>query len=123
MNFIRSLNPKKKTVTENISFEDALLAQLEHKVSKITEDENPEDVITVDVPLFLRLMEYAREDANTDMDLHFVTDNLVRLSASGAALSMDQYEEIVSKPDQQQEVPKKESTLDLGMIRTLAGLK
>jgi hypothetical protein len=31
---------------------------------------NPKDTITVDVPLFIRLLEYAREDAKTDMDLH-----------------------------------------------------
>ena len=31
---------------------------------------NPTDIISVDVPLFIRLLEYAREDAKTDMDLH-----------------------------------------------------
>jgi len=30
---------------------------------------NPQDKITVDVPLFIRLLEYAREDAKTDIDL------------------------------------------------------
>ena len=40
---------------------------------------NPEDKITVDVPLFIRLLEYAREDAKSDMDLHKVTENILKL--------------------------------------------
>lgn len=123
MNFIRSLTTKKKPVTESVDFETALLAQLERKVNKLSEGENPEDVIRVDVPLFMRLMEYAREDAKTDMDLHFVTDNLVKLSSQGRTLSMADYDQIIGQqPTQKIEMPKKESTLDLSMIRTLAGI-
>jgi len=56
---------------------------------------NPTDTITVDVPLFIRLLEYAREDAKTDMDLHKVTENILALSEEGNTLTMDQYDEIV----------------------------
>jgi hypothetical protein len=42
---------------------------------------NPRDIITVDVPLFIRLLEYAREDAQTDMDLHDVADNIISLAS------------------------------------------
>lgn len=56
---------------------------------------NPTDTITVDVPLFIRLLEYAREDAKTDMDLHKVTENILALSEEGSTLTMDQYDEIV----------------------------
>lgn len=62
---------------------------------RITEIENKPDTITVDVPLFIRLLEYAREDAKTDMDLHTVTENIIRLSQSGSTLSMDDYESII----------------------------
>ena len=55
------------------------------------------DVIKVDVPLFIRLLEYAREDAKTDMDLHDVAENIITLSSSGKVLSMEQYNKIVSK--------------------------
>jgi hypothetical protein len=41
---------------------------------------NQRDTITVDVPLFIRLLEYAREDAQTDMDLHNVSENAIRFS-------------------------------------------
>jgi hypothetical protein len=47
---------------------------------------NPRDIITVDVPLFIRLLEYAREDAQTDMDLHDLTENIISLAASGKTL-------------------------------------
>lgn len=56
---------------------------------------NPADKITVDVPLFIRLLEYAREDAKTDMDLHNVAENILALSETGKTLTMAQYDEIV----------------------------
>jgi hypothetical protein len=59
------------------------------------EDENPTDKITMDIPLFLRMMEYAREDAKTDMDLHDVTERAIALMKSHDYLCMDNYEEIV----------------------------
>lgn len=65
--------------------------------SGMMEDTNPEDTITVDVPLFIRLLEYAREDAKTDMDLHKVTERITALSAEGRTLSMDDYNQICGK--------------------------
>jgi hypothetical protein len=56
---------------------------------------NPSDKITVDVPLFIRLLEFAREDAKTDMDLHVVTENAIALSKDGHILTMDNYNDIV----------------------------
>jgi len=56
---------------------------------------NPKDIISVDVPLFIRLLEYAREDAQTDMDLHDVAENIISLSASGKTLTMDDYSHII----------------------------
>jgi hypothetical protein len=62
---------------------------------------NPSDKITVDVPLFIRLLEYAREDAKTDMDLHNVAENAIKLSETGKTLTMAQYDEIVKNPQQE----------------------
>jgi hypothetical protein len=62
---------------------------------------NPTDKITVDVPLFIRLLEYAREDAKTDMDLHNVAENAIALSETGKTLTMAQYDEIVRNPQQE----------------------
>jgi hypothetical protein len=57
---------------------------------------NPKDKICVDVPLFIRLLEYAREDAKTDMDLHNVAENIIELSQLGETLGMQEYALIVS---------------------------
>lgn len=64
-------------------------------IDKMLEDDNPEDTIKLDVPLLIRLLEYAREDAKTDMDLHNVAEMLINLSQEGDVLSMDQYDQIV----------------------------
>ena len=62
---------------------------------------NPKDKVTLDIPLFIRLLEYAREDAKTDMDLHNVTENAIALSETGKTLTMAQYDEIVKNPQQE----------------------
>ena len=51
----------------------------------------------MDVPLFIRMLEFAREDASTDMDLHDVAEKAVKLSSQGEPLSMVHYDEITAK--------------------------
>lgn len=53
------------------------------------------DAVTLDVPLLIRLLEYAREDAQTDMDLHDVAENLISLGIDGRTLTMDDYDSIL----------------------------
>ena len=65
--------------------------------TKIKESINPTDTIKTDVPLFIRLLEYSREDAKTDMDLHNVTENVIKLSTGGKTLTMSDYDNIVKK--------------------------
>ena len=60
------------------------------------ENFNPKDKITLDVPLFIRLLEYAREDAKTDMDLHNVAEKAIELSSTGDTLTMTDYDKIVN---------------------------
>jgi hypothetical protein len=62
---------------------------------------NPKDTIIVDVPLFIRLLEYAREDAKTDMDLHNVAENIIDLSEEGEVLTMDNYNAIVGTSEEE----------------------
>lgn len=62
------------------------------------EMENEEDKITVDVPLLIRLLEYAREDSKDDLDLHNVATRMIDLSEKGDTLTMEHYAEIVGKP-------------------------
>ena len=64
--------------------------------SSLNEGFNPKDVVKMDVPLLIRMLEYAREDAKTDMDLHDVAENLITLSANGQTLDMNHYNKIVN---------------------------
>jgi hypothetical protein len=59
------------------------------------QEENKMDVISVDVPLFIRLLEFAREDATDDMKLHDVAEKLIEMCADGDIMQMGQYDEIV----------------------------
>ena len=65
---------------------------------------NQRDTITLDVPLFIRLLEYAREDAQTDMDLHNVAENAIGLALSGKVLTMNDYDMIVGSPEDIEEI-------------------
>jgi tRNA threonylcarbamoyladenosine modification (KEOPS) complex Cgi121 subunit len=64
---------------------------------------NPSDKVTLDIPLFIRLLEYAREDAKTDMDLHNVAEKAIAASETGKTLTMAEYDSLVagSSEDQQ----------------------
>jgi len=62
----------------------------------VGEASNPVDTVTMDVPLMIRMFEYAREEAKSDMDLHDVAEKLIALGTGGSTLTMDNYEDIVS---------------------------
>jgi hypothetical protein len=75
------------------------------------------DIIKVDVPLFLRLLELAREDVKDDADLHDITQKVIELSQSSPATMAD-YEEIVSFMKKQGS-----KTDELETIKKLSGLE
>jgi hypothetical protein len=58
--------------------------------------QNPEDSIAMDVPLLIRIMEWAHEEAKSDMELHKVAENLVAMSMDGQTLSMDNYDDALN---------------------------
>jgi hypothetical protein len=64
-----------------------------------TETEYSGDVIKVNVPLLIRLLEYARENAKGDIDLHLVVERMVDLSEEGEVLEMDDYSDIVPEEE------------------------
>jgi aspartate-semialdehyde dehydrogenase len=104
MDFIRSLIldvPVQQNRVENntMNIEKMIESQLEAEVKKIEKSKDPVDTVTVDVPLLMRLLEYAREDAKTDMDLHDIAERLIALNKENKVLSMDHYEKIVQKMD------------------------
>jgi cytidyltransferase-like protein len=84
---------------------------------------NPQDTVTFDIPLLIRMLEFAREDAKTDMDLHNVTEKLIAMSADGKTLTMAQYNSIVSPKLQEAINRQLDKRLEEGWGRkTAAGL-
>jgi len=83
-------------------FSYVLLKQLVDKVKGVAqnireEQEDPTDIIAMDVPLFLRMLEYAREDAEQDIDLHKVTERAIEAVKLRGLLSMEDYQDIVGE--------------------------
>ena len=79
------LKPLNETVTEDVDVENFSVEEPE---------ENPVDVICMDVPLFMRCLEFSREDAQDDVDLHHLVEKAVELSKDGKTLTMDNYDEL-----------------------------
>ena len=76
----------------------SLRAQMfEAEDSMESKKENPVDIVSMDVPLFIRMLEFAREDASTDMDLHDLAQKAIKMSREGEPLTMMHYDELVSK--------------------------
>lgn len=74
------------------------------------------DIIKIDVPLFIRLLELAREDVKQDADLHDVAEIVIKLSQQ-APVTMDDYDQIVSFMQKQGK-----SADELDTIKKLSGL-
>jgi hypothetical protein len=72
------------------------------------------DVIKIDVPTFLRLLELAREDVKQDPDLHDITQKVVAISQE-RVVTMDDYNEIVA-------FMKKQGDEEIDRIRRLGGM-
>jgi hypothetical protein len=131
MDFIRSLVldipvQTTKPVSESMNIEQIINAQLEAEVKKQQRSNDPTDTVTVDIPLLIRLLEYAREDAKTDMDLHSVTEKLIAFSKEHATLTMAQYDAIVggsTQPNPDQVFAGDSQNESLDSIKKLAGIR
>lgn len=93
-----SILPELARAAEKVSIERRLQEMLAQEAG------NPIDTITMDVPLFIRMLEYAREDAKTDMDLHHVLENILNLQKGTTTLTMKEYSSIVSNNSSEEEV-------------------
>jgi hypothetical protein len=74
------------------------------------------DIVKLDVPLFIRLLELAREDVKQDADLHDVAEAVIKLSQEGV-VTMADYDSIVAFMKQQGG-----GNAELDRIRKLGGL-
>ena len=64
-------------------------------VKGVAEEVDKKDTVTFDIPLLIRVLELAREDVKTDMDLHRVVERLINMRNKGM-LTMDDYDEIAA---------------------------
>jgi hypothetical protein len=56
--------------------------------------ENPQDVVKMDVPFLVRALEYAREDAKNDLDIHSRIERMIDMTRAGQVLDMEDYEAV-----------------------------
>jgi hypothetical protein len=71
------------------------------------------DIIKLDVPTFLRLVELAREEVKNDTDLHDLAEIVTRISQK-EVVTMKHYREII-------DFMKTQGTDELAQIRKLGG--
>ena len=55
---------------------------------------NPQDVVKMDVPFLIRALEYAREDAKNDLDVHSKIERMINMTRNGQVLAMKDYEAV-----------------------------
>lgn len=107
----RGINPKFATKDQKVSHSKTG-AFITWKNSRMLEDTLEEkvdkkDTVTLDIPLLIRVLELAREDIKSDMDLHRVVEKLINIRNKGM-LTMKDYnyiskihEEVMSQVSQE----------------------
>lgn len=87
-------------MNKTFNFEDFLNEKHGKDKEKDEEKEDKKydsvDTIVMEVPLFIRMLEYAKEEAKTDMDLHKVAENALKLTKKTDKLSMINYQELIT---------------------------
>ena len=61
---------------------------------------NPKPTVELSIPLLLRILEFAKDDAASDDELHKIASNIVELSRIGGTLGMIDYEAIMGSEEQ-----------------------
>jgi hypothetical protein len=90
-------NPNKADLNKDgklSDYEEKRGAAIEKNIKEV-EQPDAIDIVTLDVPLFIRMLEYAKEDAADDMDLHELATKTIALSKQRGILSMEDYEALI----------------------------
>lgn len=70
------------------------------KWRNIIRESDTKDTVTFDIPLLMRLFEYAREEIKDDTELHILVEALVDLGLAGNTLTMGHYSDIIKRTAQ-----------------------
>ena len=93
----RGINPEHVTKNQKVAHSkmgEFLKWKRDHMIDKpVSEDTDKKDTVTFDIPLLIRVLELAREDVKSDMDLHRVVERLIGMRDKGM-LTMDDYDAI-----------------------------
>ncbi len=91
----RGINPKFVSTQTKISHAKSssfLKWKQNHQFEAIELTEaDKADIISLDIPLMIRMLELAREDVKDDMELHRITERLISIRNKGT-LTMDDYD-------------------------------
>jgi hypothetical protein len=108
----------KKIINENFEFDTSMVPDTPSEAnpaagifSQATQD-HP-DVVTMDVPTLIRVMEWAHEDCSDDVMLHRFAQALIITGFDHSPLTMDDYQQIVSEVEGE---GKEQSSPPPGMI-------
>lgn len=95
----RGIDPRYVTKDTRISHAKSgqfLKWKSDHIADRTTNEEvDKKDTVTFDIPLLIRVLELAREDIKSDMDLHRVVERLINIRDKGM-LTMDDYDTIAN---------------------------
>ena len=83
--------------------------QMEEAVDK-------KDSVVMDIPLLIRVLELAREDLKTDMDLHKVVEKLINIRNKGI-LTMDDYDYIAHIKEQVEQMDEVQRRADVNRVK------
>ena len=83
----------------DIIFRYNLKGVVKTSMNEASKEEDAIDTITMDVPLFIRILEYAREDAQADMDLHDLAEKAIAATKQQGLLQMDDYDMLVGEKE------------------------
>ena len=72
---------------------------IHNNIRLILECKDSIDSITLDIPLLIRILELAREDVKDDMELHRITERLLKIRHNGM-LTMDDYKFIANMKEE-----------------------
>lgn len=91
----RGINPKHVTKDQKVAH--SKMGQfLKWKRDHLGEAVDKKDTVTFDIPLLIRVLEFAREDLKSDILLHKMVERLISMRGKGT-LTMDQYGRIIKE--------------------------
>jgi hypothetical protein len=89
----RGINPKHVTKDQKVAHSKMgqfIKWKRDHMVESLVEAIDKMDVVTFDIPLLIRVLEFTREDLKTDIALHKMVEKLIHIRKKGV-LSMKDY--------------------------------